>query len=75
MRRTDVLVLGAGIVGVATALQIQARGRGVVLVDRRGAGEETSFGNAGSDRARLDLSLSFPARCAGAGGLCGQWRQ
>ena len=47
MRRTDVLVLGAGIVGVATALQIQARGRGVVVVDRRGAGEETSFGNAG----------------------------
>ena len=54
MRRVDVLVLGAGIVGVATALHIAARGRGVCLVDRRGAGEETSFGNAGLiERASL----------------------
>ena len=62
MLKTDVLVLGAGIVGVAAALQIQARGREVVLVDRRGAGEETSFGNAGIDRARLGLPLSVSAR-------------
>jgi D-amino-acid dehydrogenase len=47
MLKADVLVLGAGIVGVATALQIASRGREVVLIDRRGPGEETSFGNAG----------------------------
>ncbi len=45
--RTDVIVLGAGIVGVSAALHVQAKGRSVVLLDRRGAGEETSFGNAG----------------------------
>lgn len=43
----DVMVLGAGMVGTATALQLAERGRSVVLVDRRGIGEETSFGNAG----------------------------
>lgn len=41
------VVLGAGMVGVAAALELQARGQSVVLVDRRGPGEETSFGNAG----------------------------
>ena len=44
----DIVVLGAGMVGVSAALHLQSRGRDVVLVDRRGAaGEETSFGNAG----------------------------
>ena len=45
---TDIIVLGAGIVGVSAALHLQARGRGVALLDRRGAaGRETSYGNAG----------------------------
>ena len=45
--KTDVLVLGAGIVGVSVALHLVKRGRSVVLLDRGGAGEGTSFGNAG----------------------------
>ncbi|WP_104666882.1 NAD(P)/FAD-dependent oxidoreductase [Ensifer adhaerens] len=47
IHRADVIVLGAGIIGVSVALHLQQRGRSVVLVDRRGAGEETSYGNAG----------------------------
>ncbi len=43
----DVIVLGAGIVGVSTALALQSRGRSVLIVDRRSAGQETSFGNSG----------------------------
>jgi D-lysine oxidase len=43
----DVAVLGAGIVGISTAVHLAKRGASVVLVDRRGPGEETSFGNAG----------------------------
>ena len=43
----DCLVLGAGIVGVSVALHLLQRDRSVALVDRRGAGEETSFGNGG----------------------------
>src|SRR6478735_6603361 len=45
--RADIAVLGAGIVGICVALHLQKRGRAVVLLDRRGAAEETSFGNAG----------------------------
>ncbi len=49
------LVLGAGIVGVCTALHLQSRGRNVVLLDKNGIGNETSFGNAGLIE-RTDLS-------------------
>ena len=59
--RADIVVLGAGMVGVGAALALQARGRDVVLVDRRGAaGCETSYGNAGLiERASVDL-YTFP---------------
>jgi D-amino-acid dehydrogenase len=47
MARSDVIVLGAGIVGTSAALQLARRGLAVALVDRRAPGEETSYGNAG----------------------------
>jgi D-amino-acid dehydrogenase len=43
----SVTVLGAGMVGISCALELQRRGYEVTLVDRRGPGEETSSGNAG----------------------------
>src|ERR671930_638620 len=43
----DVVVLGAGIVGVSAAYAARQRGFSVVLVDRREPGSETSYGNAG----------------------------
>jgi D-amino-acid dehydrogenase len=43
----SVSVLGAGIVGISCALELQRRGFQVTLIDRRGPGEETSSGNAG----------------------------
>lgn len=45
--KSEVIVLGAGIIGVSIALHLQQRGRTVILIDRRDAGEETSYGNAG----------------------------
>ncbi len=42
-----VFVLGAGMVGISCALELQRRGCAVTLIDRRGPGEETSSGNAG----------------------------
>jgi D-amino-acid dehydrogenase len=45
--RQNVTVLGAGIVGISCALELQRRGFEVSLLDRRGPGEETSSGNAG----------------------------
>jgi len=46
-RKTDVIVLGAGIVGVSSAYAARQRGMSVILVDRREPGSETSYGNAG----------------------------
>ena len=44
-----VLVLGAGVVGVATAHYLAEDGHEVTVVDRQlGPGLETSFGNAGN---------------------------
>jgi D-amino-acid dehydrogenase len=45
--KADVVVLGAGIVGVSTAYAARQRGWSVVLIDRREPGSETSYGNAG----------------------------
>ncbi len=44
----DVVIIGAGIVGVASAYKLTEAGRNVVLVDRKGIAEETSRGNAGA---------------------------
>lgn len=43
----EYLVLGAGMVGVSSALALQDQGHDVTLVDRVSPGLETSFGNAG----------------------------
>lgn len=43
----DVIILGAGIVGVATGIHLLRRGRSVTLIDKNEPGRETSFGNAG----------------------------
>lgn len=54
-------MLGAGIVGVCTALHLQQHGRRVVLVDRHGAaGLETSFGNAGLIERSSVVPYMFP---------------
>ncbi len=60
MARVDFAVLGAGIVGVCVALHLQKRGRAVALVDRRGAAEETSFGNAGLIQREGVFPYGFP---------------
>ncbi|HEX2828013.1 MAG TPA: FAD-dependent oxidoreductase [Burkholderiales bacterium] len=58
--RSDIVVLGAGIVGISVALHLQKRGRSVALVDRRGAAEETSFGNAGLIQKEGVYPYGFP---------------
>jgi len=60
MARTDALVLGAGIVGTSIALHLAKRGLAVALVDRRGPGEETSYGNAGVIEGNTLLPHPFP---------------
>lgn len=53
--KRTVIIVGAGIVGVAIALELQRRGRQVTLIDRNPAGEGASFGNMAS------IALDFAA--------------
>lgn len=57
---SEVLVLGAGMVGVSTALALQQRGRQAVLLDRRPPGRETSYGNAGFIQREAVQPYAFP---------------
>ena len=59
--KADVAVLGAGVVGVSAALQLQQRGRSVILVDKAAtAGSETSYGNAGLIERASIFPYMFP---------------
>lgn len=60
MARADVVVLGAGIVGVSVALHLRSRGLQVALLDRQAPGEGTSFGNAGVIEGSALLPTGFP---------------
>jgi D-amino-acid dehydrogenase len=44
--RTDIAVIGAGIVGICAAAYLAEAGRSVTVIDRTGICEETSSGNA-----------------------------
>ena len=59
IKRTDVLVLGAGIVGTTLAVKLQEQGLAVTLIDRAHPGAATSFGNAGL----IERSAVFPYAC------------
>ncbi len=61
MARTDTIVLGAGVVGTSIALHLAKRGLSVALIDRKGPGEETSYGNAGVLEGNTLLPHAFPA--------------
>ncbi|MDY4301426.1 FAD-dependent oxidoreductase [Pseudomonas salmasensis] len=45
--QADIVVVGAGIIGVACALQLARQGRRVVVVDAQAPGMGASYGNAG----------------------------
>lgn len=63
LAKVDVVVLGAGIVGVSAALHLQARGRSVAIVDRSGAAaSETSYGNTGIIQAEAVFPYMFPRK-------------
>ena len=59
--QADVIVLGAGIVGVSAAIAARQRGLSVILVDRREPGCETSYGNAGVLSSGSILPLNKPS--------------
>ena len=63
----DIVVIGAGIAGVASALYLQRDNHRVTVLDPRGVGEGASFGNAGTiaptscvPTARPDILMRVP---------------
>ncbi|MEZ5740596.1 MAG: FAD-dependent oxidoreductase [Burkholderiaceae bacterium] len=55
-----VIIIGAGIVGVATAIWLQRLGRRVLLIDRAGPASGTSHGNAGVLAACSVVPVTVP---------------
>ncbi|HVL55298.1 MAG TPA: FAD-dependent oxidoreductase, partial [Burkholderiaceae bacterium] len=55
-----VAVIGAGVVGLACATQLQMRGNQVTLIDPRPPGEQCSFGNAGCFSRASCVPLGLP---------------
>lgn len=56
----EIVVLGAGMVGVSIAWHMARRGHSVTLIDRREPGRETSFGNAGIIQREAVRPYAFP---------------
>ncbi|WP_279290594.1 NAD(P)/FAD-dependent oxidoreductase [Rhizobium skierniewicense] len=57
---TDFIVLGAGMVGVTTALALQECGHHVTIVDRNPSASEASYGNAGIIQVEATEPYGFP---------------
>ncbi len=57
----QVVVVGAGMVGLSTAWYLQERGVQVTVVDKEGVAAGSSWGNAGWLTPALTLPLSEPA--------------
>lgn len=57
---TDVIVIGAGVIGLSTALMAQSRGLSVTVVDREGPAAGASAGNAGAFAFTDILPLASP---------------
>jgi D-amino-acid dehydrogenase len=56
----SVVVVGAGIVGTCTAIELRRRGLDVILIDRLAPGEACSYGNAGILGAQSCVPFALP---------------
>ena len=59
-REPEVLVIGAGVIGVTTAYALASRGRNVVVIDSGPVGAGSSYGNAGLVSPSHSLPLATP---------------
>jgi glycine/D-amino acid oxidase-like deaminating enzyme len=65
----DVVVIGGGVVGLATALKLRMAGRDVLLIDRDEPARSTSYGNAGVLAVSDNYPLASFKRLLGAPGM------
>ncbi len=64
-----VIVIGAGIVGVATAIWLQRAGRQSIIIDRAGPAGGTSYGNAGVLASASVVPVTVPGLISKAPGM------
>lgn len=64
-----IVVVGAGIVGVSTAIWLRREGHQVILVDREGPASGTSYGNAGVLAAGSVVPVAVPGLWRKAPGM------
>jgi len=65
----NVVIVGAGIVGVSTALWLQRDGHRVTLIDRLGPAEGTSYGNGGVLASVSSVPVTGPGLIRKAPGM------
>src|SRR5688572_12415184 len=58
--KRDITIIGAGIVGITTAIYLQREGHRVTVVDKGEPGRGTSFGNAGSIAPSSIIPMAMP---------------
>ena len=68
-RGKTVAIVGAGIVGVSTAIWLQRDGHRVILIDRAGPGEGASHGNGGGLASCSVVPITVPGLLARAPGM------
>ena len=64
--RTDVLIVGAGVVGLAAAIELLQAGRSVLVLDAGRAGGGSSHGNCGTITPSHSAPLAEPGRISRA---------
>jgi len=67
--KKTVAIIGAGIVGVSTAIWLQRDGHDVILIDRLGPAEGTSFGNGGVLASVSVVPVTVPGLLVKAPGM------
>ncbi|MGB7262134.1 MAG: FAD-dependent oxidoreductase, partial [Albidovulum sp.] len=58
--RSEIIVVGAGIIGISIALELQKRGRTVRILDRSGVASEASAASAGAFAFADIMPLATP---------------
>ena len=71
-RHHDVVVIGAGIVGVCAAYELRKRGYDVLLIDKAEPGSGCSFGNSGAISPSSVAPLAMPGVLSSVPGMLGR---
>ncbi|WP_417507397.1 NAD(P)/FAD-dependent oxidoreductase [Marinomonas gallaica] len=66
VQQADIIIIGAGVIGISIALQLQQQGKQVLLLDNQDPNARTSIGNAGAFAFSDIIPLATPGIMAKA---------